>query len=55
MANYWANLTGHEEQHLAEVVLQGCWEQSRRQRPSFGWAGKIYAEYFKVINIKLQQ
>lgn len=44
MANYWANPSGHEEQHSSKVVLQECWEQDRGQRASCGWAGKRHVE-----------
>jgi len=53
MANYWANLQGHNNAHPAKTVLQAVWEIGRSQKDNFGQIGNDIAREFKVFSLKI--
>ncbi len=53
MANYWANLQGHNISHPTRGVLQECWENGRSQRDNFARRGNDVAEKFGVFGLKV--
>lgn len=35
---YWANLGGHGNEHIAQTVLEQCWEYATKRGWGFGWS-----------------
>lgn len=41
---YWANLGGHEREHIAQTVLEQCWEYVAKRGWGFGWSIGSWAQ-----------